>query len=154
MRLTRESRYAIQALMILARHSGQMVGARQIAAEAGLPVAFLQKILRLLAVAGVIESIRGRGCALAREPASITMREVLAAIEGPDVFGGRCIFWREECAPDSPCELHFRWREVKPGLEDAIARTSLAEIIREAGGATGAARSAGPLATRGDTLRG
>ena len=138
MRLTRESRYAIQALMILSRHSDTMVGARQIAAEAGLPVAFLQKTLRLLVVAGVVESVRGQGCALAREPDSITMRDVLAAIEGPDVFGGRCIFWREECSPDSPCELHFRWREVKPGLEDAIAGTTLAEVIREAD-ASGAA---------------
>ncbi|HEX6844893.1 MAG TPA: Rrf2 family transcriptional regulator [Actinomycetota bacterium] len=134
MRLSRESRYAIRALMELARHApGERVDARHIAAEARLPVAFLQKILRQLTVAGILESRRGQGYMLARPPEAITLRETLEAIEGNDVFGGRCIFWKEECSSEDPCELHFRWRELKPAVEDAIARTTLAEIV-EAGG--------------------
>jgi Rrf2 family protein len=133
MRLSRESRYAIEALLALAEHPpGELVDAKTIADEAGLPTAYLQKILRTLAVHGVVSSRRGRGFALAQGPAAITMRDVLVAIEGPDVFGGRCIFWREECSSEQPCELHFRWREVKPAVEESIARTTLAEI-REAG---------------------
>jgi Rrf2 family protein len=132
-RLSRESRYAIEALVALASHPpGEVVDAKTIADEAGLPAAYLQKILRMLAVAGVVASRRGRGFALARGPEAITMRDVLGAAEGPEVFGGRCIFWREECSSEHPCELHFRWRELQPGVEESIANTTLAEI-REAG---------------------
>lgn len=129
MRLTRDSRYAIEALLVLADHTpGESIDARTIADEAGLPVAYLHKILRSLTVAGVLASRRGHGYTLARGPASITMREVLVAIEGPDVFGGRCIFWRVDCSAEDPCELHFRWREVSPAAEEAIATATLAQI--------------------------
>jgi Rrf2 family protein len=133
-RLSRESRYAIEALIVLADHApGEIVDARSIATEADLPLAYLQKILRALAVAGVVASRRGRGFTLARGPGAITMRDVLTAIEGDDVFGGRCIFWREECSSEHPCELHFRWRELQPAVEESIAATTLAEV-RAAGG--------------------
>jgi Rrf2 family protein len=133
MRLSRESRYAIRALTELARHGpGEMVDARQIAERADLPLAFLQKIMRALTVADVVHSRRGQGYTLSRPPEQIALREVLVAAEGGDLFGGRCIFWREECSTENPCELHFRWRELQPQVEDAIARTTLAEVI-EAG---------------------
>jgi Rrf2 family protein len=130
MRLARESRYAIEALMVLAaRRQEGFVGAREIGAEAGLPLAYLHKILRLLAEAGVVLSRRGRGYKLANPPSEIRMRDVLVAVEGPDVFGGRCIFWREGCSPDNPCELHFRWKELKPVMESRIAETTLQQIV-------------------------
>ena len=132
MRLSRESRYAIKALLALADHPpGELVDARTIAGDADLPVAYLHKILRALTVGGVVASRRGRGYTLARGPGAITVREILIAVEGPDVFEGRCIFWRVDCSVENPCELHFRWREVKPVAEEAIASTTLAEI-REA----------------------
>ena len=129
MHLSRESRYAIEALLTLAEHApGEFVDAKTIAREAGLPAAYLQKILRMLSVTGVVSSRRGKGFALARDPADVTMRDVLLAVEGPDVFGTRCIFWREECSELEPCELHFRWNELKPAMEESIARTTLADV--------------------------
>jgi Rrf2 family protein len=134
MRLARESHYAIEALLVLSRSPhGMFVSARDIGSEAGLPLAYLHKILRLLAEAGVVDSRRGRGYSLARPADATTLREVLTAVEGPDVFDGRCIFWREECSSENPCELHFRWREMKPQIEGAIAATTLQEI-RDQGG--------------------
>lgn len=129
MRLSRETRYAIAALIALSTYPpGEHVDAKRIAEEADLPPAYLQKILRQLTVHGIVSSRRGSGFALTRGPGAVTMRDVIEAIEGPDVFGGRCIFWREECSTEEPCVLHFRWREIKPGVEDAIARTTLADV--------------------------
>ncbi len=134
MRLSRETRYGIEALLVLSTYPpGELVDAGTIADRAGLPPAYLQKILRQLARGGVVSARRGHGFTLSRGPSAIAMRDVLVAIEGEDVFGKRCIFWREECSSEDPCELHFVWRELKPEVEDTIARTTLAEI-REAGG--------------------
>ena len=130
MRLARESRYAIEALMVLAsRRSDDFVGAREIGEVADLALAYLHKILRQLVEAGVVRSQRGRGYRLARPPSDTTLRDVLTAVEGPDVFGGRCIFWREGCSPLDPCELHFRWKELKPVMEERIAETTLEQIV-------------------------
>lgn len=129
MRLARESRYAIEALLVLAEHEPDtFVDARDVVDAAGLPLAYLHKIMRALAEGGVLVSRRGRGYALARAPEEITMAEVLVAVEGADVFGGRCVFWREECSAEDPCELHFRWRDVRPLIETAIGGTTLAEV--------------------------
>jgi Rrf2 family protein len=129
MRLARESRYAIEALLVLAdREPGGFVDAREIGEVAGLPLAYLHKIMRALAGSGVLESRRGRGYRLARPPEQVSMADVLIAVEGPDVFDGRCLFWREECSAVDPCELHFRWREIRPQIQSTIGETTLAEV--------------------------
>ncbi len=129
MRLARESRYAIEALLVLAdRPAGDFVDAREIGEAADLPLAYLHKIMRMLAEGGVLESRRGRGYLLARPPEEITIGEVLLAVEGPDVFEGRCLFWREECSSENPCELHFRWREIRPQIQATVGETTLAEV--------------------------
>jgi Rrf2 family iron-sulfur cluster assembly transcriptional regulator len=129
MRLARESRYAIEALLVLADHPpGEFVDAREIGERDGLPLAYLHKIMRALAEGGVLRSRRGRGYTLARPAEEITMADILLAVEGPAVFGGRCLFWREECSSENPCELHFRWRDLRPQIEAAVGGTTLAEI--------------------------
>jgi len=129
MRLSRESRYAIEALTALAGHApGEVVGARQIAEEASLPPAFLHKILRQLAVAGIVTSRRGAGYALARGPHAITVSQVLDAIEGEAALETRCIFWREDCSNEAPCELHFRWRELRPVIQRTLDDTTIADV--------------------------
>jgi Rrf2 family iron-sulfur cluster assembly transcriptional regulator len=132
MRLSRESRYAIEALLVLADHPpGHVVGAKQIAVEASLPPAFLHKILRQLAVAGIVTSRRGAGYALSSGPHAITVARVLGAIEREGSLDTGCIFWREDCSNDNPCELHFRWRELRPEILGILAATTIADV-REA----------------------
>jgi DNA-binding IscR family transcriptional regulator len=115
MRLTRESRYAIEALVVLADVPlGEMMEAREIAELADLPAPFLSKILRLLALGGVVRSRRGKGYALARTPDEIALADVLRAVEGGDVI----------------CPLHFRWSELKPGIQDSMGAVTLADIAQ------------------------
>lgn len=130
MRLSRESRYAIEALVALARRPPDTVmESREIADAADLPAPYLSKILRLLAVGGVVRSRRGKGYVLDRPPHAIMLAEVLQAVEGGDVIWQRCIFWREECDVDHPCPLHFRWTELKPGIQEAMGSVTLADIV-------------------------
>jgi Rrf2 family protein len=128
-RLARESRYAIEALVVLAAAPpGAVMEAREIAEQAHLPGPFLSKILRSLALGGVLRSQRGRGYTLARPADRILLGDALRAVEGDDVIWETCIFWREECDTEHPCPLHFRWRELKPGIQDAMGSVTLAEI--------------------------
>lgn len=130
MRLARESRYAIEALVVLASAPpGEMMEAREIAEMAHLPAPFLSKILRLLALGDVLRSQRGKGYELARAPGRISLGEVLRAVEGDEVIWETCIFWREECDAEHPCPLHFRWTELKPGIQGSMGSVTLADIV-------------------------
>jgi Rrf2 family protein len=151
--LSRETRYAIEALVELARRpSGRLVDSRELAGAVDAPAPFLAKALQALARAGVLASMRGGGYALARPPAQIRLSEIVAAIEGRGLFAdGECIFWRSDCSADAPCPLHWRWRELRPRLEERMAGTTLEEIIRAAGdgpGGPGVPRRPGRAARR------
>jgi len=130
-RLARESRYAIEALMVLASApDGEVMEAREIAALADLPGPFLSKILRSLTRADVLRSRRGKGYALDRPPHQITLGEVLRAVEGREAIWETCIFWKEDCDLEHPCPLHFRWTELKPQIHDEMDSMTLADIAR------------------------
>jgi Rrf2 family protein len=136
MRLSRDTRYALQALAALARRPvGDVVEARALAREAGIPPSYLAKIMQALARGQVVVSFRGRGYALPQPAEDIAVRDVIAAVEGGESFWEGCIFWREECSEAAPCPIHFRWRELRPVFNEGIGALTLAEI-RDTGGAS------------------
>ena len=130
MKLSGESRYGLEALIYLARLDPlRAATAEQIALATSLPPAFLAKILRRLAGAGVLSSSRGgatRGYALARPAEGVSVREVLECIEGGSIFE-RCIFWSDVCGAE-PCPLHACWASVRESLAELMAETSLADV--------------------------
>lgn len=86
MKLSKRGEYGIRALCHLAeRHGGGLVHIRAIAEEEQIPSKFLESILLQLKRAGFVTSRRGNegGYALARAPETITLAEVIRALDGP-----------------------------------------------------------------------
>jgi Rrf2 family protein len=133
MKLGKESRYAMEGLMVLARRERDTyMQLREIADAAGVPATFLAKIFQKLNRAQVVISSRGavRGYALARRPQAIKMLDVLQAVEGIDVFD-RCLFWSDRCADSTPCPMHFHWQAMRQTIAKLMQRTSLADLLRQ-----------------------
>jgi len=133
MKLGKESRYAIEGLVVLAKKPfGTTMHLQDIAAAAGVPSNFLAKIFQKLGRANILTSSRGtvRGYAIARRPNAITMKDVFAAVEGSDVFD-RCIFWRERCADVSPCPMHSEWKQMRQAIARRMQGISLADLARK-----------------------
>ncbi|MDP9365112.1 MAG: Rrf2 family transcriptional regulator [Chloroflexota bacterium] len=87
MRVSSRADYGVRALFDLARHHGRgPVQSRDIAARQGVPAAYLHQVLGALGRAGLVRSTRGPlgGHELAREPAEITLWDVLLVLDGPD----------------------------------------------------------------------
>ena len=86
MEFARSCRYAVQALVYLARRErlDEPVLLRDIAAAIDAPEAFLSKIFQTLRASGLVRSHRGvtRGYTLALDPKEITLYAVLLATEG------------------------------------------------------------------------
>ena len=132
MKLGRESQYAIEGLLALAkRRFGVTMLLRDIAVLGKVPESFLSKIFQKLTRAGVLQSSRGaiRGYALARRAKDIKIKEIFLAIEGADLFD-RCIFWSERCADADPCPMHARWKPVRQQMIEMMERTTLADLLR------------------------
>lgn len=133
MRIGRESAYAIEGLLALAAEPrGRVMLLRDIADARDVPRSFLAKIFQKLARCGIVVSFRGavRGYALARGKREINVKEILIAIEGPDLFN-HCILWSDRCDEANPCALHSRWKQARQRIVDELMeRTSLADLAR------------------------
>jgi Rrf2 family protein len=86
MKLSHATRYAVSALVHLARQGDDHLLASHTIAEAeGIPEPFLLKLLQGLTSAGVLQSLKGPngGIRLARPAGQVTLLEVVEAVEGP-----------------------------------------------------------------------
>ena len=86
MKTTVATRYALRALAHLAALDGSpTVTSHDIARACGIPSEFLLKVLKLMATAGLLHSNRGPkgGYRLARPAKSITLLEIVEAVDGP-----------------------------------------------------------------------
>lgn len=89
MKVSAKAEYACLALIALARHgpNSPPVRIRQISGSYGIPERYLVQILLRLKSAGLVTSTRGAagGYHLARSASTISIGEILAAIEGPEI---------------------------------------------------------------------
>jgi len=86
MKISQKGLYALQAMMMLARHYNQgAIRIRDIAYEEELPEKFLELILLELKNARMVESVRGAkgGYQLRRAPSEIHLSEIIRLIDGP-----------------------------------------------------------------------
>jgi len=133
MKISQKGLYALQAMMMLARHYHQgAIKIRDIAYEEVLPEKFLELILLELKNARMVESVRGAkgGYQLRREPSDIHLSEIIRLIDGPLAPFGDAEQLRELIDRDLP---HRTLYQVFLDVRDAAARildhTTLADLI-------------------------
>lgn len=135
MKISQKGLYALQAMMMLARHHQQgAIKIRDIAYEEALPEKFLELILLELKNARMVESVRGAkgGYQLRRDPAEIHLSEIIRLIDGPLAPFGDADQLKELIDLDLP---HRALYQVFLDVRDAAARildnTTLADLIVE-----------------------
>src|SRR5215217_9179497 len=84
-KVTAKADYAVRAMLELATVDEGLVKGERIAKAQGIPLKFLENILIDLRHAGMVHAQRGAegGYRLARDPADVTLGEVIRAVEGP-----------------------------------------------------------------------
>jgi Rrf2 family protein len=129
--LSSEGRYALRALLYLAR-IGERVTAQRISAEAHVPRRQLARILAKLSHARLVESEQGRngGSRLARPATQITLREAVEAVEGPFSVT-RCIVAERACGEGAPCILHEAWEAGQRSILEYLDTQTLEEFLMQ-----------------------
>jgi len=133
MQITRAGEYGVLGLMHLARrYPGQRAMIDQMSRQERIPKSFLAKIFQNLAKAGLVSSIRGSrgGFALVKNPADISVLEIIEAVEGRIVFQ-RCKQAKPDCEHVGGCALCGLFERAQDGVKDALTRTSLRDLIRQ-----------------------
>jgi Rrf2 family protein len=90
MQVTAKAEYALRAATVLASSGPGPMKSEAIAAAEDIPLRFLHNILAALTRAGILSSLRGAdgGYELTRLPATITVADIIRAVEGPYAAGG------------------------------------------------------------------
>jgi Rrf2 family protein len=133
MKISQKGLYALQAMMMLARHYNQgAIRIRDIAYEEELPEKFLELILLELKNARIVESVRGAkgGYQLRRSPADIHLSEIIRLIDGPLAPFGDAEQLRSLIDRDSDHRALYRvFLDVRDAAAKILESTSLADIM-------------------------
>jgi FeS assembly SUF system regulator len=131
-RLSKLSDYGIVITTQLARHPGRQHSAAEIAQEAHLPLPMVSKILKALARAGVLASHRGAkgGYGLARPASTISVADVITALDGPIAVTACIEDGPGECDIESLCPARANWHRINEAIRQALDAISLAEMAQ------------------------
>lgn len=146
--LTRQADHALRAMVFLAgQRDGGRRKAAEIAAAAGIPVPFAARVLAQLQHAGLLDARAGRdgGYILARNPAAISLLDVIEAIEGP-LEARDCLLRDHRCGTDGHCLLHEAWAAAQGALREVLAEASIDSMIQGAVNGLARARVPEPVA--------
>jgi Rrf2 family protein len=122
--------HALRAIVALSElPEGVFAGAADIAGRTGAPPNYLGKLLKNLAGEGLLESQKGKGGGfrLARDPARISIYEVLEPIDKISRWSG-CFMGKSRCSEKSPCAVHGKWGGVRDAYLQFLKETKLAEL--------------------------
>jgi Rrf2 family protein len=132
MKISQKGLYALQAMMMLARHYNQgAIRIRDIAYEEELPEKFLELILLELKNARLVESVRGAkgGYQLRRAPAEIHLSEIIRLIDGPLAPFGDAEQLRRLIDRDAEHRALYQvFLDVRDAAAKILDSTSLADI--------------------------
>lgn len=136
MRLSSLADYAVVLMSAAARHCGAALlaegklNASKLSDETGVPLPTAQKLVSKLSTAGLIESTRGigGGIRLSRPPASISLAEIIEAVEGPLAITSCTPDGNHDCKLESGCKIKPHWGVVNRTIRQALDDVSLASL--------------------------
>lgn len=135
MKLSSQEEYGLRCLLHLARvPAGRSLTIPEISQAEGLSVPNVAKLMRLLRLAGLVQSERGQsgGYLLAKPAERIMVEEVLAGLGGrffSPKFCERHAGRQDNCTHQIDCSLRVLWTTIQEVLADVLGKTSLADLL-------------------------
>jgi Rrf2 family protein len=132
MRLSTRGRYAARIMVYMGTKTDRTPVTKQEIADAeAISVDYVGQILVKLRTAGLVASFRGKkgGFVLSRDPATVTLADVVRATEGPMELAP-C---REgPCRRQTVCAMQSVWQRAIGAVEKVLAETRLQDVVDQA----------------------
>ena len=132
MRVSAKTDYAVRALLELAVAGDGPVKGERLAQAQEIPLKFLENILTDLRHAGIVRAQRGAegGYWLARDPAEVTLGEVIRAVDGPlaSVRGEA----PEDVAYEGAAQnLRVVWVALRASMRSVVDEVTLEDVVND-----------------------
>ena len=135
MRLSKLTDYAVVMMV----HMGQisetatadvLFTAARLSDETGVPQPTVAKVLKSLARAGLLRSVRGAqgGYVVERTPEQISIAEIVQALDGPIALTACVDGADDSCNVESLCGMRGNWNRVNEAIRSALGRVTLADM--------------------------
>lgn len=131
LRISKMTDYGVMVMVHMARSPSELFNAAQIAAQTGVSVATAGKLLKELAKQALLVSYRGArgGYRLARGPESISVLEIIDAIEGP-LGLTECSTDEGACHQEPVCPLRGNWSLINQAVRNSLTDITLEQMAR------------------------
>ena len=134
MRLSTKGRYAVMAMVDLARREGdasRAVALADIAERQEISLSYLEQLFARLRRKGLVKSARGPGGGyrLARTAVETSIADIVHAVDEPlratrcEKLGPGCMIRGERCL------THDLWADLGDRIEDYLSSVTLADVI-------------------------
>lgn len=134
LQLTKKTEYGLIALTHLALRAGSVFSVREICAHYPVPKRLVAEVLKDLCHANLVESHRGSsgGYSLARAPESISVGDVVSALEGHPALMS-CVSLglhvAHACEVQSVCPIRSPIESLRIELWRLLSRTTLRDLV-------------------------
>ena len=134
MKLTTRSEYGLLALVYLARQSkDEFISIETIAKAQGIPPKFLEQLMLAMKRAHFLRSVKGQhgGYALAKDPAEITLAEVIRLFDGalaPTESVSENFY--ESTPIEKEKKLTKVFKDIRDFVSNKLEKTTIADVIK------------------------
>lgn len=134
MDISRKTDYALRMMAELVRAQGTTISVRTVADNNAIPYSFARSIQHDLVRNGVIDSERGShgGMRLTKDPHTITVGQIIEAIQGP-IFVSQCSV-RDDgkpCPFRPECNYNPMWCEAERMMRNYFNSATLYDVVVE-----------------------
>lgn len=132
--LTKETDYAIRALMELAKGDGKFLSAREIAEAQGMPYQYIRKILQVLIKEKIVISREGGrgGFKLQVGSEKIKVSDIIRLFQG-EIQLLECMFRKKICEQRPTCVLRKNIQKIEQLVEKEFDGVTIGGLLTEMG---------------------
>lgn len=130
--IKRNTDYALRALVYMAEEGGEKpYPMNKIANATGTPESFLRKLVQKLDAAGVVTTKRGAagGVSLRKRPETISVFEVVEAVQGP-VAINKCFVSNRECADREACVIRRNLGDIQDDIVELFKNATVGKLAQ------------------------
>jgi FeS assembly SUF system regulator len=123
--------YAVVVMTQLAKESGALQSAAQLAVKTGIPEPTVAKVLKQLSKSDLAESVRGAagGYRLTKSAAEISAADIITAMDGPIAIVSCVEGVEEHCRSEAVCPVRGNWDRANTLIRQALDSVRLSEMM-------------------------
>jgi Rrf2 family protein len=130
--LTKNTDYAIRALLVLAKEPSQYLSARMIAREQKMPYQFLRTIMQKLIKNKLVVSKEGvsGGFKIKKDPKKIKITDIIYIFQG-NIELSECLFRKKICHNRENCALRKEIKRIELLVGNEFSKLTIYKLLKK-----------------------